>query len=133
MAECSSGQPSDPPRIAVNGRYLDEVQTRVEYGRDVRWAGFARAPAENHRAIVTDEAITLCLPTLTSDTHGAPVVRRRDASRRPERSRVARGGWSSAWRVLRGVAAMRGSSLRRRADVSQAAGCGGSQNGSSRR
>ena len=66
MAECSSGQPSDPPRIAINGRYLDEVQTRVEYGRDVRWAGFARAPTENHRAIVTDEAITLRLPMLTA-------------------------------------------------------------------
>ena len=34
MPERSSTVPPDPPRIAVNGRYLDEVQTRMEYGHE---------------------------------------------------------------------------------------------------
>ena len=32
--------PPDPPRIAINGRYLDEIRTRIEYGRDTRSAGY---------------------------------------------------------------------------------------------
>lgn len=65
MSERDSTVPLDPPRIAINGRFLDEVQTRIENGRE-RWAGFARLPAEHHRAIITDDAVVLRIPALTA-------------------------------------------------------------------
>ena len=65
MPERSSTVTPDAPRIAINGRYLDEVRTPIEYGHE-RWAGYARLPAEHHRAIIADDTVTLRIPPLTA-------------------------------------------------------------------
>jgi hypothetical protein len=53
------------PRIAINARYLDEVETRIEFEHG-RFTAYARKPPEHHRAIITDDSVTLRIPPLTA-------------------------------------------------------------------
>ncbi|MCI0574438.1 MAG: hypothetical protein L0Y66_27205 [Myxococcaceae bacterium] len=52
-------------RIAINGTYLDEVQTRLEYTYPTRALAYMRLPAHRHEARVEGDAVTLRIPTLT--------------------------------------------------------------------
>ncbi len=54
-----------PPRIAVGGRYLDEIQARIEYAWHTGSVGYARRPAQHHGAVIDGDAVTLRLPPLT--------------------------------------------------------------------
>ena len=54
-----------PPRIAVNGRYLDEIQTRIEDAWGTGSVGYARLPAQHHGAVIDGEVVTLRVPALT--------------------------------------------------------------------
>jgi hypothetical protein len=54
------------PRIAISGRYLDEVQTRVAYDPPQRVTALLSRPAKTFRAIAQGKTVILNMPELTA-------------------------------------------------------------------
>ncbi len=56
----------NPARIAVNGRYLDEVKTPIECAWNAGSVGYVSLPPSHHEAIIDGDTVTLRLPPLTA-------------------------------------------------------------------
>ena len=54
------------PRIAINGCFLDDVKTRLEYGYATGSTSLKSFPTKHHRAVLDEDAVTLRLPALTA-------------------------------------------------------------------
>src|ERR1700761_4371335 len=52
-------------RIAINGRFLDEVRTRRDDGRSDA-VSYTLLPAEHHHALEDDDGVTLRIPAMTA-------------------------------------------------------------------
>jgi tetratricopeptide (TPR) repeat protein len=61
-----AGKPRGVQRVAIDGHFLDEVQTRLETGRTGTSVTYTSAPVERHQAIEDEEGVTLKLPILTA-------------------------------------------------------------------
>ena len=60
------GSKAKAPRIAINGRFLEEVQTRLEYLRGTNLISLASRPADAHQVIRDNEGVTLRTPSMTA-------------------------------------------------------------------
>jgi hypothetical protein len=60
----SKPSPSSIRRIAIDGRFLDDVRTRI-HSRDSKSLTYLSAPVERHRATEDSQGVTLQLPALT--------------------------------------------------------------------
>ena len=54
------------PRVAVNGVFLDEVRTRLDYGRETGSIALMVLPVEHHRLTVDGDTVVLCTPAITA-------------------------------------------------------------------
>lgn len=54
------------PRIAINGRFLDEVGTRLEYGYKTQSIAIRRLPEKHHHLIADGDGVTLRCPAITA-------------------------------------------------------------------
>lgn len=54
------------PRIAINGRFLDEVGTRLEYGYKTQSVAIMRLPEKHHHLIADGDGVTLRVPAITA-------------------------------------------------------------------
>jgi hypothetical protein len=53
-------------RIAIDGHFLDEIQTRLQTPASSKSLTYPAAPVERHQVIEDEEGITLKLPVLTA-------------------------------------------------------------------
>jgi hypothetical protein len=53
-------------RVAIDGHFLDDVQTRLHSEMDGKSISYVSAPVERHHATVDAEGVTLRLPVLTA-------------------------------------------------------------------
>jgi hypothetical protein len=53
-------------RIAIDGHFLDQIQTRLQTPGSSKSLTYTAAPAERHQVIEDDEGVTLKLPVLTA-------------------------------------------------------------------
>jgi tetratricopeptide (TPR) repeat protein len=53
-------------RIAIDGKYLDEIQTRLHAEASTQSLTYVSAPIERHQAMEDEEGITLKIPALTA-------------------------------------------------------------------
>jgi tetratricopeptide (TPR) repeat protein len=53
-------------RVAIDGQFLDEVQTRLQTDAGNKYVSYMSAPVEQHHAIEDEGGITLTLPALTA-------------------------------------------------------------------
>lgn len=54
------------PRIAINGRFLDEVGTRLEYGYKTQAIAIRRLPGKHHDLIEDGDGVILRFPAITA-------------------------------------------------------------------
>src|SRR5208283_282200 len=53
-------------RIAIDGHFLDEIQTRLQTPASSKSLTYTAAPVERHQVIEDEEGVTLKLPVLTA-------------------------------------------------------------------
>jgi len=53
-------------RIAIDGHFLDEIQTRLQTPASSKSLTYTAAPVERHQVIEDEEGVTLKLPALTA-------------------------------------------------------------------
>src|SRR5271168_4152789 len=53
-------------RIAIDGYFLDEIQTRLQTPASSQSLTYMAAPVEGHQAIEDEKGVTLKLPVLTA-------------------------------------------------------------------
>jgi hypothetical protein len=66
MTVVSGRSRAKTPRISINGVFLDEVRTRLDYGHETQSVGLMSLPAQHHRIITDGDGVVLRLPAITA-------------------------------------------------------------------